>query len=248
MTYLNGGGRPLPVYRIGNPAQAGHYLLPHPQLPLEGEAVARYRRIGERRHADAAPGHGDMVIFEHLRRRIVLAHALERSGTNSTVAERQRPYLGRSKKKRIFHVVRILSLSRLNLSKYKRQDTFSAKPPELVAELGLVTFTQGDGAGREVGERPQGEYRPRPRPCEYREPYPLHELAEIVGRTHPAEHSAVRDMVSRIAGAAEVPDDMVGVYVDDHAGDENGRPDDELRGFEPSRRIEPLRRISSRPA
>ena len=107
VAYLNGGGRPFPVYRIGNPAQAGHYLLPHPQLSLEGETVARYRRVGERRHADAAPGHGDMVIFEHLRRRIVLAHALERSGTDGAVTERQRPYLGRSKKKRIFHVVRI---------------------------------------------------------------------------------------------------------------------------------------------
>ena len=41
---------------------------------------------------------------------------------------------------------------------------------------------------------------------------------------------------------------MVGVYVDDHAGDENGRPDDELRGFEPSRRIEPLRSEVEYPA
>ena len=85
---LDGGGSPFAVNGVGDVAQPRDDLGAQPQLLIERQSAAAHRGIGQRGHADAAAGHGDVIIFELLRGTEVLAHRLESRRTDRAVAQR----------------------------------------------------------------------------------------------------------------------------------------------------------------
>lgn len=87
---LDTGGGSLAVDRVGDAPQTGDDLGPQPQLVRERQPVARDRGIGERRHADASGRDAAVILVQHVRRRVAVAHALERGCADRTVAQGQR--------------------------------------------------------------------------------------------------------------------------------------------------------------
>ena len=102
---------------------------------------------------------------------------------------------------------------------------FSFQRREFLPELLGVTLVERCRTGREVGERPPGEYRPGPRPRSYGEARPFEQFAEIVGRRDVSEHPPAGNVVARVARLAQVADDMVGMEVYGHPRHEQGSPD-----------------------
>ena len=85
---LNGGGAAFVVDGVGNVAQAGNDLGPKPQLLVERQSAAADGSVGQRGHAHAAAGHGNVVLLELFGGAKVLAHRLKRGGTDRAVAQR----------------------------------------------------------------------------------------------------------------------------------------------------------------
>ena len=89
----------------------------------------------------------------------------------------------------------------------------------------------GVGAGHEVGGCPPDEDPGGGRGGEDGEACPFDQFAEVVGRGDVAVEAAGGQVVACVAGAAEVADDVVGVQVDAHAGEEEQQSADGA-GFE----------------
>ncbi len=115
----------------------------------------------------------------------------------------------------------------------ERDDFLAFEGGELFAEFLFVATVERGGARGEVGEGPPHEDRARPRPRSDGEARPFEHLAEVVGRRDAAEHAAARDVVARVAGAAQAADYAVGVEVDGHARDEQRAACPYIRFCEP---------------
>ena len=83
--------RPMGVHPVGQAAQPRNDLGTHPQLAIEGQARLAHGRIGHGRHADPAPGHGDVVIIQVLGRAVPVGHVLKGGGTDDPVPQGNRP-------------------------------------------------------------------------------------------------------------------------------------------------------------
>ena len=88
MADLDGCGGSLAVYGVGDVAQPRDDLGAQPQLLVERQTAAAYGGIGQRGHAHASAGHGDVVILELLRGAEILAHRLEGRRTDRAVTQR----------------------------------------------------------------------------------------------------------------------------------------------------------------
>ena len=87
------------------------------------------------------------------------------------------------------------------------------------ADIGGCEEREGGGAQRAGGEGKAG---------------PFDDFAEIVGRGDKAEAAAMRDFITRLARAAQIAQNMVGVQIQPHAEKEQAKADIEERGGEPA--------------
>ena len=88
MSDLDGRGGPFAVHGVGDFAQSGDDLGTQPQLLVERQSAAAHGGIGQRGHAHAAAGYGDVVVLELPGGTEVLAHGFEGRRTDRAVAQR----------------------------------------------------------------------------------------------------------------------------------------------------------------
>ena len=77
MSDLDGRGGPFAMHGVGDFAQSGDDLGTQPQLLVERQSAAAHGGIGQRGHAHAAAGYGDVVVLELPGGTEVLAHGFE---------------------------------------------------------------------------------------------------------------------------------------------------------------------------
>jgi len=91
VTDLDRSGGAFLVDGVGDVAQRRDDLRAQPKLALEREPAAADGSVGQRGHADTAPGDAHVVVLELLRGAEVFAHRFEGCRTDGAVAERNLP-------------------------------------------------------------------------------------------------------------------------------------------------------------
>jgi hypothetical protein len=107
------------VHGVGDAAQSGHRLRPHPDLTAFGAAFGCDGTVGNGRHADTTGGMTPMEFDELVADLGISGHALERRGLDHAISQRDRPELGWSEYLCFRHEASSISIQSLIGSRFE---------------------------------------------------------------------------------------------------------------------------------